>query len=243
MGVKYPPVTIVLTTYFPDGEDGDKRIAACRHTVNSWEEYLHYDGNLFLHNANDGSARDLAFGPIGTDTFKGNKVTHSWQNRHGVGASLNAGFKAAFVRSPFVAYFVDDWALTQHFDITPWVYLMMQKQTVGMVRLGPPHPGNLGHIFPMSDLWQGWAAILDLQAGYAYAQRPALYHQRFIDAYGWFDEDCSAIICENNYSNRLVYRSVLNNPPGPDIVLALPHPWQHIESVELAYLDPSEKKE
>lgn len=230
--MKYPPVTIVATTYFPDGPDGDLRFDVFRKAVESWEEFLHYDGELHLHIADDGSKKGYA------PTFRGEDATHTWQDRHGVGASLNIGFKLAFKRSPIVAAFMDDWALTQRFDLTPWVHLLLTKRTVGQVRLGPPHPNNTGHIFPMTELWQGWAMLLDFQ-GFAFAHRPALYHQRLFDFYGWFKEDCSAIECEQHYSD-IVNNTALLVPPGgcPEIVLALPHPFKHLDSVELAYIDP-----
>lgn len=239
--MKYPPVTIVMTVFFPEPpEEGMKRVDVAIRARESWDEYLHYDGELNLHVADDGSryGKTLLFEP-----FRGHSTTITHQTRHGVGASLNAGFDIGFKRSPIVLAMMDDWALTQPFDITPWVYLLLTKQTVGMVRLGPPHPSNTGRIFPMSELWQGWGMLLDFQ-GFAFAHRPALYHKRLIDFYGRFKEDCSAIECEKHYSNIVNgYGGI--QPPGscPEIVLALPHPWKHLESMELAYIDPSESKE
>lgn len=237
--MNYPPITIVMSTFFPDPyEEGKKRIDVAVAARESWDEYLHYDGELILHVADDGSR----FGSTKLyEPFRGHSTTQTRQTRHGVGASLNAGFEVGFKRSPVVAYFVDDWALTQPFDLTPGVDILLTKQTVGMVRLGPPHPGNTGRIFPMSELWQGWAMLLDFQ-GFAFAHRPALYHKRLIDYYGPFKEDCSALECEAHYSDR-VNTMASFVPPGaaPEIVLALPHPFMHQDSIELAYLDPSKE--
>jgi hypothetical protein len=62
---------------------------------------------------------------------------------------------------------------------------------------------------------------------FACGVRPALYHQRFTDAYGWFEERVNVFDCEMSMNQRFC------NGTGPDIVLALPHPWEHIGHVEV----------
>ena len=57
-------------------------------------------------------------------------------------------------------------------------------------------------------------------------------HKRFIDRYGPFPENCSALDCEYLYNDRFC------NNQGPDIVLALPHPWYHIYGVDLSGVVP-----
>lgn len=132
-----------------------------------------------------------------------------------------------------VGMFVDDWRLDADFDLTPWVDILLDDDPrnggpVGMVRLGPPHPWLTGTIqtFP-----SGWGMRLD-RHHYAFGHRPALYHPRMRDAYGPFAEDVSAFECERLYTERWCAT------PGPDIVLALPSPWHHVESVELAGVEP-----
>lgn len=234
-----PLVTIVMTVYFPDGADGIRRINTAVETVTSWQANLVYDGPLHLHVADDGSTlctersvRKL----LHSKHVWNQSFSFSQQERHGVGASLNAGFDAAFWHSPYVLYAVDDWSLLYPFSIDPWVRLLEEREDVGMVRLGPPHPGTKGTVEAFTEDWQGWGLRLDPYEGFAFSHRPALYHKRFIDAYGWFDEDQSALECERLYLQRINSRL---SPKGPDIVLALPHPWMHLDSVELAYLDPT----
>lgn len=239
----FPIITIVITAYFPEGVDGNKRRVAARMTLKSWSRYIKYAGWLDLVIVHDGPGNDDGTDNIGkfhrealdiwTYPVTHDRVTTmSPLGRGGVGRSLNLGFREAFKTSPLVLYAVDDWALTEPFDLTPWVQLLMERNDVGMVRLGPPHPGTSGVIRAYTDNWQGWALQLE-RSGYAFGHRPALYHKRMIDTYGWFKEDCSAIDCEKDYVDR-----VNSNSSGPDVVLALPHPWQHLDSVELAYLDP-----
>lgn len=219
---EYPPVTIVMTTWFNTIE----RQLVAQDTLESWNKKLRYDGELHLHIADDGSDGSLpAWFPEQIWTV--GDITYSKQHRKGVGSSLNKGFKKAFERSPIVLYMVDDWRLLESFDITPWVYLLQQREDVGIVRLGPPHPHLMGTIEPMTELWQGWALRL-ARHGLVVGHRPELFHQRMLDYYGWFDEKVNAQECERLYSVRWAA-----DEDGPDIVLALPHPWYHIDQTEL----------
>jgi len=224
------PITQLITTYFPAGEDEQKRTDAFKVAFGSWHDnYLRYARDMYYHIADDGSK---CFENIKEwVSYWTDHVTYTQQHRQGVGASLNAGLSKAFETSPIVLYAVDDWELTQYFDITPWVKLLLDNEDVGMVRLGPPHPHLTGRIECFTEDWQGWGLRLD-KHGYAFAQRPFLLHKRFIDAYGPFPENCSAMDCEYLYNDR-----VCNNK-GPDIVLALPHPWNHIYGIDLSNVRP-----
>lgn len=222
-----PRVTVVMTTYFPPGEGGASRQRAAIETLASWKTHLRYDGEIALHVADDGSGLEhwpaLLFG--WDDRQDGSR-----QERHGVGASLNAGCKRAFARGDIALYAVDDWLLTADLDITPWVDLLMRGDGVCMVRLGPPHPDLSGTVMHLGDL--GWALRLD-RHHFAFGHRPALYHPRMFEAYGEFAEDVNAYECERLYNERFC------SIPGPDIVLALPHPWMpHPGSIELADINP-----
>lgn len=203
------PITIVMTTYFVDKQ----RQELAKKTLDTWEKMLYYSGNINLHIADDGSTLDWQLDSQWS-------VSYSRQERRGVGASLNAGFCKAFETSPIVLYAVDDWLLEQPFDLTPWVQLLEERTDVGIVRLGPPHPYLRGEIMPYTTNWQGWALRLD-RYGLTVGHRPELFHQRYINAYGWFDEDVNAQECERLASVRYA------NQLGPDIVYALPHPWFH----------------
>lgn len=225
-----PPITIVMTTYFPDGEEGRVRKLAALQTLQSWKEYLTYDGALFLHVADDGSNREQH---TSTDlpSLWFPSGTYSQQHRMGVGSSLNKGFQRGFEKSPLVAYFVDDWSLTDTFDLSPWAELLITRPEYGMVRLGPPHPNIRGSVDIHMD--NVWGMRLE-RYGFAFSHRPAIYHQRMMQTYGWFPEQVNALECERLYNER-----VNQNLRGPDVAMALPHPWRHIDSIELAYLHPT----
>jgi hypothetical protein len=232
-----PAVTIVSTTYFPAGIDGATRRIAAQQALESWDRHLNYQGELRLHVADDGSPDGNA---VGVSRFP---FMVSRQERRGVGASLNAGFRQAFERSPLALYAVDDWEVVEPFDLTLWADLLMEREDIGCVRLGPPHPGTRGSVEmfsleaepPANPERGGWFLRLD-PYGFAFGHRPALYHRRMIDAYGWFEEGVNALECERLYAERYARESLFGDMP--QVVLALPHPWRHIDSIELADIEP-----
>lgn len=129
--MNYPSITIVMTTYFMDEQRRDLAETA----LHSWNYFLLYEEPVMLHVADDGSSVDWE----PENFWRRGEITYSRQNRSGVGASLNKGFLKAYETSPLVAYFVDDWILQEPLDLRPWVKLLMEREDVGIVRLGPPH--------------------------------------------------------------------------------------------------------
>lgn len=225
--IEFPPITIVVTVYRPeDQEVCDMRYEAMRRTIESWQAYLKYDGHICMHFADDSLEEK---GWIYTERFNYGS-TYSQQSRKGVGASLNVGFRQAFKLSPIVLYAVEDWSLVYDFDLTPWVQLLLEREDIGMVRLGVPHPNLTGRIEHLGEL--GWGLLFD-DYSFTYGQRPALYHQRFYDHYGAFPENCSAIDCERRYAKRVTTME------GPKVMLALPHPWKHIDTISMSDWTPA----
>lgn len=223
------PITIVMTTWFTTKQ----RIKVAQDTLKSWVKNMQYDGELRLHIADDGST--LSWEP---ERYWKGVISYSRQERHGVGASLNAGFRAAYEASPLVFYGVDDWRLDEPFDLTPWAHLLLTKENAGLVRFGPPHPYLRGTIMPYTELWQGWALILE-RYGLTVGHRPELFHKRFTDYYGMWDENTNAQECE-----RLASVRYADMPNGPEILYALPHPWFHFHLDVLpstSHIDPRDK--
>ena len=223
------PIKVLMTTWFPDGEDGQLRLETADKALTSWVENLKYEGKFQLHIADDGSDPNRLMSLRDRKLRWEPPVIFSHQQRHGVGASLNAGVFQAREEDALLLYLVDDWELLQPLDLTPWAKLLMEDESIGMVRLGPPHPWLTGQIIHHPDC--DWYIKLD-RHHFVYGHRPALYHRRFFDAYGLFKEGVSAYECERLYNENFCQQS------GPDIVLALSHPWRHIESVELAGVMP-----
>jgi hypothetical protein len=204
-----------MTTYFRDPQR--KEIAEL--TLRSWVANMKYDGELCLHVADDGS--DLAWEP---EKIWPGLISFSRQERHGLGASLNAGFAKAFETSPLVFYCGgDDWQLQQPFDLSPWAQVLVEHEDVGIVRLGPPSPFLRGEVVIYTENWQGWGLKLEpygLCAGF----RPEIFHKRLIDTYGWWKEDINASECERLFNVQWAA------DPKLHIVLALPHPWYHADT-------------
>lgn len=225
------PITIVVTTWAPNNDDGHLRRQTAHAALASWLEYLNYDGEIRIHIADDGSTLPGYINEL-CDLWG---ATLSQQVACGVGASLNAGLQKAFSQGDLALYLVDDWMAVERVDLTPWTKLLIARDDIGMVRLGPPHPGLTGTVeMGIEGEWQNWLLRLD-RHHYAYGMRPALYHRRFYDAYGPFEERCSSLECERMYNERFGLMD------GPDIVLALPHPWQHIYGTEFSAIDPKER--
>ncbi len=229
-----PPITIVTTTWAPEGEVGEARGRVANDCIYSWLEELHYDGELRLHIADDGSNNE--FYRKGENFLPGDmwkeypewQVSFSRQERKGVGASLNAGFAEAFKTSPLAMYVVEDWEMVESFNLNPWARLLLQEQGIGAVRLGPPHPdltGIIKHFQPC------WAMVLD-RHHFAFSHRPTLFHKRFMDAYGPHPEGVDALACERAYNERFIRMK------GPEIAYALQYPWRHVGEAEVGNVTP-----
>ena len=228
------PITIVMTTWAPEGDTGALRLISAKAALDSWLKYLDYP-NLRLHVADDGSI----YNAYGTNwenppcSWWGDpeKVSFSRQERRGLGASLNEGLRRAFEFSPLVAYFMDDWAVSAPYDLKPWADLLLKNESIGAVRLGCPHPDLTGRVHHFIG---GWGLILD-RHHFAFSYRPTLFHRRFFEAYGAFEEGVDAYNCEQKYSEAF------NILPGPDILYALRDPWEHAGRAELAHIVPGGK--
>lgn len=232
-------VTVVMTTWFPEGDDGNKRLSIAKGALGTWEHFLfNHVGRIYLHIADDGS--DIVHLDSLMETCQKFHPTLSVQQRHGVGASLNTGFRKAFEKSDFVLYAVDDWKLNYECDLTPWINLLDEDESIGCIRLGPPHPDLTGMIQHDNNRWY---IRLD-RHHFAFSFRPTLFHRRMIDKYGRFDEDVNSYDAEQMYNERFNKVSAGMNYQlsrnRPDIIYALPYPWDHIYGVELAGVNPRE---
>jgi len=210
-----PEINLVAAIYFPPDERGPVREAGFRESLYSWYTNLFYGGELRLVMVNDGP-------PLPSYREWHRECKSLGHERSGVGGSLNVGFKAALERSPLILSINDDWLLTRQLDLTPWAQLLLEDEHFGAVKLMAPHPDTSGRVTP---LWRtpteqyGWGLIFD-RRNLAAGLLPSLYHQRFFDAYGWFDENISAWECEQRFNARFCQGQ------GLDIVMALPPFWE-----------------
>jgi len=220
------PLTILMTTYAPVGGVGEATEAAAQYSIRQWRKRIRYPGELRLHVADDGSSLPGyaidAKSPPGWWWGDRGPVTFSRQERHGIGASLNAGLREAFRHSPLAALLMDDWGLLWSFDMKPWATLLLKHSDIGLVRLGPPHPNTRGNVEMFED---GWFLRLE-RYGIFTSLRPWMVHERFMEAYGPFAEDTTVGVCESVFNNRVAAS------PGPDVALALPTAWEWIYTME-----------
>jgi hypothetical protein len=189
-----------------------------------------YNEDIFLHIADDGSTLSLDY----ERWWDEDHLTYSRQERHGVGASLNKGFEQAYQRSPLVAYFVDDWELTEPLDVTPWCQALMENDTMGIMRLGPPSPFMRGTIEMVTTNWQGWALKCD-NFGLCIGHRPEIFHKRWTDRYGHWEEDINACEVERRATVKWA-----EDPDRLGIYLALPHKFFHNDTTvpSLSEMEP-----
>lgn len=227
-----PLVSVVMTVYFPEGAVGESRARSAEKALASWVQFLRYD-HLRLCIADDSPKRQVdLIRPLAQAGLAGwhQRVAHTGQAHRGVGASMNAGFQKGFEESPIVLYAVDDWALTQPLDLAPWVALLLRDESVGCVRLGPPHPDLTGTV---KHIPEGWMLDLD-RHHFAFATRPALYHARFLRQHGPFLEGVDAYAVEWKYN-----RDYCERPDGAKVVMALPTIWDHVGEVEVSKVQPA----
>jgi hypothetical protein len=198
-----------MTTYFRD----EQRKEIAEKTLLSWRNFI-YDGTIRLHVADDGSF--VQWNPVWNGP-----ITFSRQERRGVGASLNKGFAEAYKTSPLVMYLVDDWQLLEPLDLNPWCKALLENDNIGIMRLGPPHPFQRGNVEIVTTDWQGWALNLD-NYGFCVGHRPEIFHKRWTDRYGEWEEGINA--CE---VERIATVKWADDPNRLKIMLALPHKFYH----------------
>ncbi len=216
-------ITIMTTAYYPNSEQGKSRADMAVRVVDSWFEHLKYNGPFAFHLSDDGSGIDYNIDPNHSIP-----VSMSRQDRGGIGASLNKGFKRAFENSPLVMFIVDDLMFMEDVDLNPWVKLLDYEE-IGMIRIGMPHPEITGKVAYYNS--KGIVLVID-RHHFAFSFRPFLVHKRFFDKYGWFEEGINALECERIYNLKYCQTA------GPNIVYAFTNPWEHKGILELADIEP-----
>lgn len=216
------PITIILITA---GSSRERTEYALR-TVASVRENLRYpDIKWFV--ADDGSPEEhlsRVVGSIPSDDLLG-----VWSERDSYGRSCNEGIRAGRERGRLLFFLEDDWELTRPFDIWPYAALLMEKETVGMVRMGYLNEGIWGRT--MGHRGQLYWELSD-ESPYIFTGHPALRHTRFHDHAGPYIERLQP--GETELAMAWSYKS---SPEGkPSIVwpclLEMNGPFAHIGAVQ-----------
>jgi hypothetical protein len=167
------PITVLLLTY--------QRTDVALRTIAAARYYLRYD-DIRYYVADDGSAAahyDAVREAVGTELWG----CHS--ARRGYGGNANAAWDAAAARGALTFWLEDDWELTAPLDLYPYAALLMEREDIGMVRLGYLNAGIQGRTIAHHDLlyWQlDHMPIQDWQL--VFTGHPSLRHQRYRTVYG-----------------------------------------------------------
>lgn len=217
---------IGATTYYPDSPAGEQRMLQFTEQVAmSWRLGIEYDGEVEIIAVDDDS-------PL--EWFPSEAIDMRFTNdRGGVGKSLNSLFTMAAKEDSILLYAVDDWFLTYPYELTKWAKLLDDRSIV-QLRLGPAHPNLQGTIRHFDG---PFALELDRhgQHGFVASHRPTLFNAReWTEQYGTWVEGVNAYDCERMMNERV------HETPGDGVLhlLALEHPWSHMDSIELGDVTP-----
>jgi len=124
------------------------------------------------------------------------------------GKGWNLALEKAHQFSEIIMFLEDDWSLKEPLDISSYVQLLIDREDVGMVRLGGLATGSNVDIV-------GHKGLIYLNYSkscpYAYSGNPSLRHTRFTKAYGWYTEEGHPGIIELHYDTK--FRTIA----GPEI--------------------------
>ena len=200
----YPPVMILIITY--------RRLRLAIETIKSVKANLVYP-NIGFHIADDGSNTSehpsyvqSLVDEIGPEY----SITVSDSKRGGVGKNMNLGIQAVLDRADLWLHLEDDWALRGKLDLLPCVQLLMENETVGMVRLGRLSAGIKAETLAGAN--KMWWRLKKNSDTYVFSGNAALRHRRFHSHYGPYKEGLMP------GQTELVHCNKFNTTPGPDIV-------------------------
>ncbi len=203
-----PTIAILFMTKEVPGREG-----IALKTINGLNLNLHYEGTIDIFVCDGGSSPDY-FETICDLIYVRNQL-----NSFGItdqdkspGFTWNKTIKAIFddknIEHLIYLRMEDDFVLHDKLDITPYVRLLMEKERVGMVRLGLMPIGLDLH----STAHDGRIYFnVEKSTSYFYSGHPGLVHKRLHDAHGYFDETMNPGEIECNFDYRL------RNEEGPKI--------------------------
>lgn len=126
---------------------------------------------------------------------------------YGYGGAVNKAMES-LNEYPVTLLLEDDWHLSQQWDLSPYVRLLMEREDVGMMRLGHlpinldlESYGHNGHMY----------LNVKKNRQYAFSGNPHLKHRRFYDAYGLYPTGL------NPGDTEIAYDSQVRSKDGPMI--------------------------
>lgn len=226
-------VTVVMTTYFPEGSVGDARVEYATKSLNALLENLECEDGLRLHIADDGSPvqrRAFIYGLM-------HQAATYWERqsgvtdvmRGGIGGSLNLAL-SVMSEDAIWMYTTDDWELTDKLDLAGPLSLL-ENYGYDLVRLGPVHP-DLQCVTRFSSTLGWWLDIHQHYGGFAFATRPFIAKRSMFTNVGPFDEGLNSYETERLYAEK-VARSTAKLAYWGGINLA--GPWRHLGNECVGY--------
>lgn len=172
------PIVVILQTF--------KRTDCALRTVMAARQYLRYDGPLLWYVADDGSSE---WHLMEVQAALMDAPWIGWHSeRRGYGANANAAWDAANEISALTFWLEDDWELTAPLDLTPYAYLLMEREDIGMVRLGYLNAGIIGETFGYGGRLY-WKLHHEPAQSYelVFTGHPSLRHRRYRQDYGDYE--------------------------------------------------------
>lgn len=175
------PVVIILQTY--------RRTDVALRTIQAAHHYLHYP-DLRWYVADDGSPGDHYLACVTALEALGARLIGSHSERRGYGGNCNAAWDAAHAVGALTLWLEDDWELTRDVDLYPFAALLMEREDIGMVRLGYLNTGITARCDAHGDMLY-WLLDREPVKGscYSFTGHPSLRHIRYRQAYGDYPTD------------------------------------------------------
>jgi hypothetical protein len=175
-----PNITILLLTYCKTKERTDYAMQ----TIQGLRTNLCYDGKWAWYIADGFGDRQAVSGLM--KSLENQRIIGWHSELLTPGANWNRGLVECYKHSDYILVMEDDWLLPELFDIAPYVQLLNDLPTVGMVRFGTLTLGMICHV-------KGHAGrhYLEMDHGpqYAFSGNPHLRHKRLNRAIGLYNED------------------------------------------------------
>jgi GT2 family glycosyltransferase len=216
------PITIILQTW--------QRTDCAVRTIRAAREHLRYP-DLRWYVADDGSRPehvDVVLAELADAPLVG------WHSeRLGYGATANRAIAAAEQIGVLYLFLEDDWALSQPLDLWPYAALLMERDEIGMVRLGVLNLDIRGRTWGHSGrLYWTLDKAPHLEGTPVFTGHPSLRHRRYREAYGEYPTGLGPGDTELAYA----YQYRVGPPDAPGIVWPADYPswglFSHIGEVK-----------
>lgn len=206
------PIVIILQTF--------KRTDVALRTIAAARANLRYDGSLWWYVADDGSPIEH-FEAVWQALDGADRIGGHTQRR-GYGGNANAAWEHADRIGPLTLWLEDDWELREPLDLWPYAALLMEREDVGMVRLGYINEARCGEWWTHAGLgYHDMERMPPDTSFYAFTGHPSLRHRRYREAYGDYPEGLKPGETELQYA----YQYRVGPSDGPAIVWPVAYPY------------------